>query len=165
MMRDTESTRIVVHDFPAWRDKANFIIASYLGDDSEVGDLVEWEQIWAQQIAQDRFEICCIPFFAYDLALGDKVVTRPFNSKEYVIDSIIQKSGHRTYRLTFFRNDKWNETIEDIMSLGCLVESRWARSKMISIDAATPEKAVGLEKYLNKLEGANEITWESGFRE
>jgi hypothetical protein len=33
------------------------------------------EQLWARQVGDRRFEICCIPFFVYDMALGDVVET------------------------------------------------------------------------------------------
>ena len=28
------------------------------------------EQLWARRLDEERFEVCCIPFFAYDVALG-----------------------------------------------------------------------------------------------
>jgi hypothetical protein len=31
--------------------------------------------LWARQVGDRRFEICCIPFFLYDVALGDVVET------------------------------------------------------------------------------------------
>lgn len=36
-----------------------------------------FEQLFAKQIGDDRFEICCTPFFLFDVALGDIVVTSP----------------------------------------------------------------------------------------
>ena len=66
------SREVAIHLNPAWRDRANFIAFVSIELD-EPGE--RWEQLWARQIANNLFEICCIPFFAYDLALGDQVDT------------------------------------------------------------------------------------------
>jgi hypothetical protein len=37
------------------------------------GTKVTTEQLWARQVGDRHFELCCIPYFVYDLALGDVV--------------------------------------------------------------------------------------------
>ena len=34
----------------------------------------EWEQLWGKEVGPQRCIVCCIPFFVYDVALGDEVV-------------------------------------------------------------------------------------------
>lgn len=60
--------REAVHRDPVWRDGADFIIAARI-DPGDTG--VDTEQLWARRIDDGRHELCCIPFFAYDLALGE----------------------------------------------------------------------------------------------
>ena len=68
---------IIVHPNPAWRDRANFIIRGRINSaDSGSGPSIE--QLWACQIDEFQFEICCIPFFLYNLTLGDVVTTGTF---------------------------------------------------------------------------------------
>lgn len=90
------AAEIATHDAPAWRDKANFLIFADLSTTGMVG---RWEQLWAQQASDDEFVICCIPYFAYGLALGDKVRTAASASKKYVETGVVARSGHRAFRL------------------------------------------------------------------
>jgi hypothetical protein len=64
-------------------------------DDIGGGD--NYEQLWAKRVGEDRFEVCCIPFFVYDLALGD--VVRADARTGYVIQSVEQRSGNRVVRV------------------------------------------------------------------
>lgn len=41
-----------------------------------VGEGEDFEQLWTKRVGDDLLELCCIPFFAYDLALGDGVERR-----------------------------------------------------------------------------------------
>jgi hypothetical protein len=149
-------SKIVTHDFPVWRSKANFIIRVKL-EDSNIDHLADSEQIWARQIGENSFEICCIPFFAYGLALGDLVSTSTLKSEKYVIDKILEKSGHVTYRLLFRDLNKWDEVVQNIKDLGCSVEKRCKKSTLVSIDASTPEVATKLESYLTDLQNSEII--------
>src|SRR5207244_835350 len=92
---------IIVHENPAWREYANFIIMAKI---KHKGKLAEWhrEQLWARQLATDRFEICCIPFFIYDLALGDEVQTGREESNEYMVQKVLRQSDHYTFRAWFY---------------------------------------------------------------
>lgn len=57
------------HNEPAWRDRANFVIAA---DIAGSPDKREWEQLWARKLSDTRFEICCIPFLPTTWLSGTK---------------------------------------------------------------------------------------------
>lgn len=57
----------------------------------DVGGADSFEQLWTERVGADRFELCCIPFFAYDMALGD--VVRAEAATVYVIQSVVQRSA------------------------------------------------------------------------
>ncbi|MEQ1607094.1 MAG: DUF4265 domain-containing protein [Pyrinomonadaceae bacterium] len=139
--------KIVIHDFPAWREKANFIIGANLTSQG-LSDLATSEQIWARQIKADVFEICCIPFFAYGFALGDWVITRDDGDDKYIINSVLERKGHTTYRLFLPSNEETNAIIDEIISLECLVEVRWRKSRLIAIDAPHQSAKHSLETFL-----------------
>ena len=61
------------HLNPVWREKANFIIGAVVPSLKNNPKEKVWEQLWARKIDNDHYEICCIPMFAYGLALGDVV--------------------------------------------------------------------------------------------
>ena len=55
----TASNDFVLHNQPVWRDRSNFIINAKLADE----DTKKFEQLFVHQLAETRFELCCIPFF------------------------------------------------------------------------------------------------------
>lgn len=56
------------------------------------------EQLWLRELdVEGSFEVCCIPFYAYGLALGD-VVGR---SESEAVDRLIRQSGRRVLRVLF----------------------------------------------------------------
>ena len=66
-----------------------------------VGNGDSFEQLWTERVGDDRFELCCIPFFAYDMALGD--VVRADAATGYVIQSVVQRSGNGVVRVAVKR--------------------------------------------------------------
>lgn len=109
---------IAAHEHPALRDEANFMIFADLSTDGMSG---RWEQLWARQLGETEFQLCCIPFFTYGLALGDRVITGPSGDKKYVIQSVASKSGHLVYRVWFGEAKNKKQAREDV--------ERYARSR------------------------------------
>ncbi|MFO0756889.1 MAG: DUF4265 domain-containing protein [Byssovorax sp.] len=90
------ASTVAQHDAPAWKRKADFLI---FADLTAFGLPGRWEQLWARRISESEFEICCIPYFTYGLALGDTVSTRPVGGKTYVVADVLMRSGRRVLRL------------------------------------------------------------------
>jgi hypothetical protein len=67
----------------------------------DVGGPNRFEQLWTKRVGEDLFEICCIPFFAYDMALGD--IVRADAASGYVIQSVVQRSGNGVVRVAVTR--------------------------------------------------------------
>lgn len=63
----------------------------------DVGDGDNVEQLWTKRVGTHEFELCCIPFFAYDLALGD--VVHANESSGWVIQSVVRRSGNGVVRV------------------------------------------------------------------
>src|SRR5947209_19841994 len=98
-MNDEDKSKVfVTHPDPVWREVANFMIHA---DIREEGSPFRLEQLWCRQLSDDRFIICCIPFFSYDLALADEVVTAPAGDHRYVVREVAKPSGHYTFRVWF----------------------------------------------------------------
>lgn len=85
------------HLNPLWREKADFIIAASVQPLNMLSDEKVREQLWARKISHTKFELCCIPFYAYGLALGDEVVT----NDDYMVVDVSKKSGNTTIRIWF----------------------------------------------------------------
>jgi hypothetical protein len=156
--RGIPAPREIAHSDPAWRDRADFILAAAVSLD---GDSVsDYEQIWARQLSPTTFEICCIPFIAYDLALGDIVEAKP---ERFMIERLVAASGHFTFRawLTDAANDGTRDAlIAGLEDLG--VEWEWMSPRLVSIDAPTEEIAGALAGQLMERETRGELAYETG---
>jgi Domain of unknown function (DUF4265) len=144
------------HLEPVWRSRANFIITADIG---ETAERREWEQLWAKQIGDRRFEICCIPFFVYDLALGDEVET----DSDHIIRQVSRRSGHVTFRVWFGNSsDKTirDETVAIVRESGG--EHEWSSNNLLAIDAVSPEAVQAIADFLNAQHCRNRLTYETG---
>jgi hypothetical protein len=144
------------HNEPVWGDRANFVIAA---DIASTPDKREWEQLWARKLSESRFEICCIPFFAFDLALGDEVET----DTDFVLRRVVKPSGHFTFRVWFGNStypDDRTRVMEIIQQAGC--EHEWSSENLLAVDAPAQEAAQALADELAALQQSSQIMVETG---
>ena len=112
-----------VHQDPAWWDRSNFIIAAPVSD----GGDIKTEQLWARKDDKGGFEVCCIPFFAYDLALGDVVEA----DAEYLVRRVIRPSGRFVFRVWFGESfQPRDEVADELKALGSLIE--WSSRNLLA---------------------------------
>jgi hypothetical protein len=142
------------HNSPVWRDRSNFIIAANVpGDDPEV-----WiEQLFARQVAPHRFEVCCIPFFAYDVALGDVVDT----DEDYMLRRVASPSGRYVFRVWFGETaHPRDEVAGELRQLGALLE--WSSLNLLAVDARDRAHAEEIADYLVAAEAGGSLMFETG---
>lgn len=140
-----------VHAEPVWRERSDFIIGAELPEEGCT------EQLWARQIDDRLFEVCCIPFFLYDVALGDVVET----DDSYSVVRVVEPSGHHVFRAYFdppFLRRK--QIVEHLTVLAALLE--WSSESMISIDALDLEHARQIATYLQQREDRGDLVFELG---
>jgi hypothetical protein len=146
----------MAHPEPVWRDRADFILGAQSPDDPSL-----YEQLWARRIDEVRFEICCIPFLIYDLALGDEVEA---DARTLNLTRVVRASGGYTFRAWF--EDPTNRGSADaitanIADIGCLFE--WnASGNLLAIHASDKELASTVSGYLLDLERNGALTYETG---
>lgn len=149
------SVREAVHREPIWRDRSNFIIATEV-DPADTN--VVTEQLWARKVDDRHFELCCIPFFAYDLALGDVVEV----DAEYMVRRVSTSSGRFVFRVYFERGHHGNRdaTVEGLKALGAQVE--WSSPSLLAVDARDQAHAQQVADYLHGQEKAQRLVYETG---
>jgi len=88
------------------------------------------EQLWAKQIATGLFQICCIPFFTYGIALGDTVEA----DSENIIRKVRERSGHKNLRVAITSEEAivHNDLHAWAEKTGLLYE--WFEAKYLAID-------------------------------
>ncbi|MFF7993249.1 DUF4265 domain-containing protein [Kitasatospora xanthocidica] len=125
-----EGVTYVSHEDPVWRNEKNYIAMVDLAPFDLPGML---EQLWLRELESGAgYEVCCIPFYAYGLALGDVVV----KSESNTVDSLIGKSGRRVLRILFAEprpsTDSRSALRSAVDSAGLLGE--WNGDRHIAID-------------------------------
>lgn len=141
------------HTEPVWRGRSNFVIAAEIeGDES-----VAIEQLFARQIGPVRFELCCIPFFLYDVALGDVVET----DKDYLVRRVVVPSGRYVFRIWFAETAQRRDEITAKLShLGALIE--WSSVNLLAVDARDHAHAQEVANYLAAAEAEGLLMFETG---
>jgi hypothetical protein len=95
--------RFATHPNPVERPVPSFMLRAPLDD---AKDEASFEQLWTRRVGEDLFEIWCIPFFAYDLALGDVVRA---TAEDGVIRSVESRSGNGVVRVAVKRREEVDE--------------------------------------------------------
>ena len=146
----TEPRTDAVHSEPAWRDRSNFIIGARLPEEGRA------EQLWARQVGDRQFEICCIPFFVYDVALGDVVET----DASFDLVRVIEPSGRYVFRVWFGESSHPREEIAArLATLGALLE--WSSVNLLAVDAADASHAQVIADFLAEQERCGRLTFET----
>jgi hypothetical protein len=147
-----------VHQDPVWRERANFIIhAELLHEDHPK----RFEQFWVRQLSDDRFEVCCIPFFISNLALGDVVATSPKGDLRYVMTTVVRQSGRYVLRVWFGRSfHPRGQITGELQALGSLIE--WSSLNLLAVDAADDEHAQLVADFLMEREKTGQLAYETG---
>jgi hypothetical protein len=149
------STREATHPEPVWRERSNFIIAVEV-DPADTN--VTTEQLWARKVDDRHFELCCVPFFAYDLALGDVVET----DAGYMVQRVSRPSGRYVFRVYFEPGNYGirDSTVEALQALGAQVE--WSSPSLFAVDARDQAHAQQIADYLHEQEKAQRLMYETG---
>lgn len=152
MTREQFST----HGEPVWRDRADFIVNAALPEEGR------YEQLWCRQIADGTFEVCCIPFFLYDIALGDVVETSPQGERRYVLSRVRTRAGRYVFRAFFERRQYGfrERAVGALTSLGALVE--WSSPSLLAVDARDAAHAQEIADYLQNQQRKDHLAYETG---
>lgn len=142
---------ISVHADPVWRDRSNFIIKAALPEDGRT------EQLWAKQLTDHTFELCCIPFFLYDVALGDVVET----DQQYQVTRVVKPSDRFVFRIWFGdSHHPQDDIVAGVVALGALVER--SSSHLLAVDAENAVVAKAVADFLQGHEDEQHLMYETG---
>jgi hypothetical protein len=153
-----KAQEFIVHQDPVWRGRSNFIINAEL---PETDRPRRFEQLFARREADDLFEVCCIPFALYDVALGDIVATGPKGDRKFVVREVVKPSGRYVFRVwfgeSFYPRD---EVADELRALGSLIE--WSSRNLLAVDAADLEHAQLVADFLAEQQRADRLIYETG---
>jgi hypothetical protein len=136
------------HCRPAWAEYGDYSLSLKLDFDPDDAASRKDESLWCKKIGQNNFQICCIPFFAFNLALGDEVIAHPTEEGYYDV-CVSKSSGHSTFRIKFPSNaskDSREGILRVLSDLGCVSESYSA--ELSAIDAPSDTVATQVLAFL-----------------
>lgn len=150
--------RHATHKDPVWRDRSNWIIQV---------DLTHWdfdagtfEQLWVRTDEESLFEVCCIPFFTYGIALGDLIRLEG----EVGVPSVVRRSGRRVIRVAF--KDRGDAATGHEQVHGLLVATEalheFSGSGYVAVDLKNERQADSVISALSPLVETGLIIWEWG---
>lgn len=144
------------HRDPVWRDRADFIVQAPLQEAHR------FEQLWCRRVSEDTFEVCCIPFFLYDVALGDVIRTEPHADRRYVMSGVVASSGRYVFRARFEGSQLGNrdEVLDRLTDLGAWTE--WSSHSMVAVDARDAAHGQVIADYLWEQEQLGRLVYETG---
>ncbi len=154
----TGAEREARHSEPVWGERSDFIIGADVSAYSEVADR---EQLWARRLGENRFELCCIPFFLYDVALGDVVETAPVGDRSFMLRRVIERSGRYVFRVWFGQTEQPREdVVARLASLGALLE--WSSANLLAVDAKDQAHAQEITDHLAAAQADGRLVFERG---
>ncbi len=155
-IRAVPSELYSIHHEPVWRDRSDFIINAALTEADR------FEQLWCRRVTSNSFELCCIPFFLYNVALGDIVETQTLAGRAYVVTRVIASSGRYVFRVHFDESMRRNQeqVVDTLESMSSLVE--WSSGSLLAVDARDSEHAQQIADYLWAAEDQGLLVYETG---
>jgi hypothetical protein len=117
------------------------------------------ESFWARRIRAGVYELQNIPFFAYDLNLGDVVRAKaPDRDSLPEIHAVVKRSGNRTLRVIFAKGTRKRARDKALKQLGARYEGFNDRYFALSVEGEHHDE---VEKALKKLKRDKVLTYET----
>lgn len=150
----------VVHLSPAWRDRADFIINADIEGDRLPR---RYEQLWVRRLGETRFEMCCIPFFVYDVALGDEVETASDGDRQFLLRRVLKASGGYTFR-AWFGESTLPASRDEVVDVARdrAWDFEWYSDNLLALNARNDSEAQDLADFLGRRERLGHLAYETG---
>jgi hypothetical protein len=89
---------LIRHPGAFWGERADTVAVVQVAALSEP---LPWEELPCRSLGGGRFELCCVPFSAYGVCLGDVVTAELAFDGLAVITGVTQSSGQHTVRVMY----------------------------------------------------------------
>lgn len=145
------------HFNPIGRDESDYLIQVRLAAEDQDGDETAYEQLYCKQMGNNRFQVCCVPMFLYDIAYGDIVELLSDGQARVVV-----QSGRRVIRIYFFDPAWIVPIVERLLALNCRIEPY--SDKLYAVDCPDLVAATNVANILDEHESPETYEYETGWR-
>lgn len=148
------------HPHPVWGEHADFALQLRIETGNpNLDNPPRYEELPVQDLTEGFYRICCIPFFVYDLALGD--VLHLVDGK---LDGVAQESGQHTFRAYFgraFMPAARSVLIDELAIMpGVFIE--WYSNDLLGLSAENDAVANDLARWLETAMSRGQLQYETG---
>jgi hypothetical protein len=155
----------------AWREGRLVVLSDaeledctvWVGADADSSNSIKWEGLLACRLSVARARICAVPFWAYDLHLGDEVALMDSAEGAPVVTGVVADGGNYTFRVRFedAADDdmRWHELMVDLEPFDCWFD---VRSPAFLAVSAPPAHAQAVAHYFDAREQSGVLIFETG---
>ena len=152
------------HLRPAWAEKADCVLQMRIETgNAQLDNPPRYEEIYARDLGEGFFQVCCVPFFLYDLALGDVVKVGAQNGAQ-IVEGVAQESGQHTFRAYFGRTfmPAARDVLIDELSIMAGVVVEWYSEDLLGLSAENDAVANDLARWLETAMSRGQLQYETG---
>jgi hypothetical protein len=125
---------------------------------------IAWEGLLARRLSKDRARICAVPFWAFDVNLGDEVAIVESQEGAPVAEKVVVDAGNFTFRVVFepptSEDDaRWQELMVDLEPYDCWFDI--ASQRLVAL-SSPPQHAHAVADYLWQRQERGELEYETG---
>jgi Domain of unknown function (DUF4265) len=122
---------------------------------------MRYEQLFARRLGPHRFEVCCIPFFLRNIALGDVVETGTGTDREFEVARVVEPSGRWVFRVWFGESFQPRDEVElQLVASGALLE--WYSNNLLEVDVENEQLAQEVASLLEDRQQAGLLYYDTG---
>jgi len=148
---------IAQHELPVWADRADYLLQADLAEHGLPG---LYEQLWARDLGDGQYQLCCLPFFTYGYALGDVVRLRKATGRyDHVLGPVTRPSDRSLLRVAFVHRERHEDLHGPLAHSGRPHEWRSGGFVAIDIEGDVP---AALWASIEALASAGHVEWEGG---
>jgi hypothetical protein len=135
----------------------------WVGAALDSSQAVTWEGLLARRLTGDRARICAVPFWVYDLNLGDEVALMDSAEGVAVVTGVVVDGGNYTFRVRFEHavddDARWRELMVELEPFDCWFD---VRSPGFLAVSAPHAHAQAVADYLDDRERRGDLLFETG---
>ncbi len=148
----------VLHPSPVWGDRVD-VVANTTFDDSGPGTL-RFEQLLFEKLDDQRFRLCCIPFFTSGYSLGDVVALKDDQEIGVSPGEVVERSDHWSLRVLVTPDGDAAALQELLTTHGAEVETR---GHLVACSVVGREQLRSFRRGLDELEHGGHLAYETAW--
>lgn len=138
-------------------------VTVWFGDSADASGATLWEGLLAKREGRDRARVCAVPFWVYDVNLGDEVTVIESAEGAPVANGIVNEAGAFAFRVIFVGaqadDERWRQLMVELEPCQCWFD---VRSPAFLALSAPAEHARGVADVLSAKQGRGELQYETG---